>query len=79
MIPGCFLFSIQGLPFPDQEFSAADVVVRYAVTELGFAFEDIILYAWSIGDSSLLVSLAVGVRVGCVFLSLSQGATLPRA
>ena len=52
----CFLFLSQGLPFPDQEFNAADVVVRYAVTELGFAFEDIILYAWSIGNPASLFS-----------------------
>lgn len=44
----CF-FPFQGLPFPSQEFNAIDVVVRYAVTKLGFAFEDIVLYAWSIG------------------------------
>ena len=41
-----------GLPFPSQEANAIDVVVRYAVTELGFPFEDIILYAWSIGGFS---------------------------
>ena len=41
--------SLQGLPLPSQEFNAVDVVVRYAVSGLGFAFEDIILFAWSIG------------------------------
>lgn len=45
----CGLPIAQGLPFPSQEANAIDVVVRYAVTELGFPFEDIILYAWSIG------------------------------
>ena len=40
---------IQGTPFPDQEFNAVDVVVRYAITELGFTFQDIIIFAWSIG------------------------------
>ena len=43
-------YLVKGLPFPSQEFNAVDVVVRYVVTELGFAFEDIILYAWSIGE-----------------------------
>ena len=43
-------FHSQGVPFPDQEFNAVDVVVRYAVTELGFAFQDIIVFAWSIGQ-----------------------------
>ena len=46
---------MQGLPFPSQEFNAVDVIVRYAVSELGFAFQDIIMYAWSIGK--LLISL----------------------
>lgn len=41
----------KGLPFPYQEFNAIDVVMRYLVTEQGFAFEDIIIYAWSIGKS----------------------------
>ena len=40
---------LQGLPFPSNEFNAIDVVVRYSVSELGFTFEDIILFAWSIG------------------------------
>ena len=42
---------IQGLPLPSQEFNAIDVVVRYAVSGLGFALEDVILFAWSIGMS----------------------------
>lgn len=27
------------------------MVIRYAVTELGFSFGDIVLYSWSIGES----------------------------
>ena len=42
----------QGLPLPAQEFNAIDVVVRYAVSGLGFALEDVILFAWSIGKSA---------------------------
>ena len=44
---------LQGLPFPTNEFNAIDVVVRYSVSELGFAFEDIILLAWSIGKAEI--------------------------
>jgi len=44
---------LQGLPFPSNEFNAIDVVVRYSVSELGFAFEDIILLAWSIGKAEI--------------------------
>lgn len=45
------LASEQGLPLPAQEFNAIDVVIRYAVSGLGFELEKIILYAWSIGNS----------------------------
>ncbi|KXJ21817.1 protein ABHD16A [Exaiptasia diaphana] len=38
-----------GLPFPESERNAIDVVVQYATNELGFKLEDIVLYAWSIG------------------------------
>ncbi|XP_068106507.1 phosphatidylserine lipase ABHD16A isoform X2 [Hyperolius riggenbachi] len=38
-----------GVPFPQNEANAMDVVVQYAVYRLGFQLEDIIVYAWSIG------------------------------
>lgn len=38
-----------GLPFPNQEVSAIDTVVKFANERLGFKFEDILLFAWSIG------------------------------
>ena len=44
-----FNLSFQGQPFPDQEREAIDVVMKYAVTKLGFEVENIILFAWSIG------------------------------
>ncbi len=59
----------QGLPFPTQELNAVDVVVRYAVTKLGFAFEDIVLYAWSIGEASYelcVCVLEIHVRAACL-------------
>ena len=45
----CIASCLQGLPLPAQEFYAIDIVVRYVVSGLGFALEDIVLYAWSIG------------------------------
>lgn len=39
----------QGLPFPNSEEHAIDVVVQYAVTRLGFSVDNIIMFAWSIG------------------------------
>ncbi|KAL1478462.1 hypothetical protein MTO96_016231 [Rhipicephalus appendiculatus] len=38
-----------GVPFPDQEKNAVDVVMQFAIHRLGFAPENIIVYAWSIG------------------------------
>ncbi|XP_047135800.1 phosphatidylserine lipase ABHD16A isoform X1 [Hydra vulgaris] len=38
-----------GTPSPSSEGNAIDVVVRYAVSKLGFKCEDIVLFAWSIG------------------------------
>ncbi|XP_031556112.1 phosphatidylserine lipase ABHD16A-like [Actinia tenebrosa] len=38
-----------GLPFPEAEKNAMDVVIQYAINELGFKQENIVLYAWSIG------------------------------
>lgn len=42
-------FLLQGVPFPQNEANAMDVVVQFAVHRLGFQPQDIILYAWSIG------------------------------
>lgn len=39
----------QGVPFPQNEANAMDVVVQFAIHRLGFQPQDIIIYAWSIG------------------------------
>lgn len=49
-----FLFSFnivlfQGVPFPQNEANAMDVVIQFAIHKLGFQLNDIIIYAWSIG------------------------------
>ncbi|XP_786661.3 phosphatidylserine lipase ABHD16A [Strongylocentrotus purpuratus] len=38
-----------GSPFPESEGNAIAAVMQYAVDELGFAYDDISLFAWSIG------------------------------
>lgn len=40
---------LQGIPFPDQEANAIDVVIQYAINELGFKVDEIVMFAWSIG------------------------------
>lgn len=39
----------QGVPFPQNEANAMDVVIQYAMHKLGFQLTDIVVYAWSIG------------------------------
>lgn len=38
-----------GLPFPSAETSAIDTIMKFANEKLGYKFEEIILFAWSIG------------------------------
>ncbi|XP_034839320.1 phosphatidylserine lipase ABHD16A [Maniola hyperantus] len=38
-----------GLPFPRQEQHAIDAVVQYAINDLDFDVENIVMYGWSIG------------------------------
>ncbi|XP_073956136.1 phosphatidylserine lipase ABHD16A [Choristoneura fumiferana] len=38
-----------GLPYPEQEHNAIDAVMRYAINELGFEPQQIVMYGWSIG------------------------------
>lgn len=43
-----------GRPYPDQDQNAIDAVLQFAITDLGFTPENIILYGWSIGGYSTL-------------------------
>lgn len=54
-----FLPFCQGVPFPQNEANAMDVVIQFAVHKLGFQLNDIIIYAWSIGGftGTQLISL----------------------
>lgn len=38
-----------GSPYPDQDQNAVDAVMQFAITDLGFTPDNIILYGWSIG------------------------------
>lgn len=38
-----------GTPFPEQEKSSIDTVMQFAINQLGFPVEKIVLFAWSIG------------------------------
>ncbi|CAH1271079.1 ABHD16A [Branchiostoma lanceolatum] len=38
-----------GIPMPENEGNAIDVVMQYAIHQLGFSPENIVIFAWSIG------------------------------
>ncbi len=44
-----FSFPLQGVPWPESEKNAVDIVMQYAIQRLGFHVEDIVLFSWSIG------------------------------
>ena len=44
--------SFKGTPFPPQETNAVDTVMQFAILELGFTPNQIILHGWSIGGFS---------------------------
>ena len=43
-----------GEPYPDQDQNAADAVMQFAIDDLGFLPENIILFGWSIGGFTSL-------------------------
>jgi pimeloyl-ACP methyl ester carboxylesterase len=68
-----------GLPFPDQEFCAIDVVVRYAVCRLGFKYEDIYLFAWSIGGYTASCAAMSYPKIAGVILDATFDELFPLA
>ena len=44
-----FAFYVQGAPYPSDERNAIDAVMQFAIQELKFQPENIVLFAWSIG------------------------------
>lgn len=83
----CLLIRVfQGVPFPQNEANAMDVVIQFAVHKLGFQLSDIVVYAWSIGGftgrkilegkktikSIRLPATLVGTLVPCYVLLISS-------
>ena len=62
----CFLLLLQGVPYPENEINAVDVVVQYAIHRLGFQLEDITLFAWSIGGYSASLAAERYPDIGAV-------------
>ncbi|XP_035905846.1 phosphatidylserine lipase ABHD16A isoform X2 [Anopheles stephensi] len=57
-----------GRPYPDQDQHAIDAVMQFAIRELGFLPENIILYGWSIGGYSTLYAASQYPEVKGVIL-----------
>ena len=55
----------QGVPGPESERNAVDVVIQYAVEKLGFPVSKIVIYAWSIGECSNRYILRVFILKKC--------------
>lgn len=68
-----------GLPFPSEECNAIDVVIKYAVCELEFSFEDIIIYGWSIGGYTASWAAMSYPRISAVVMDATFDHILPLA
>ncbi|KAK3854324.1 hypothetical protein Pcinc_039184 [Petrolisthes cinctipes] len=68
-----------GLPFPNQEENAVDVVVLFAIHGLGFKEEDIIIYGWSIGGYTSTWAAMNYPKIAGLILDASFDDILPLA
>lgn len=46
---------VQGQPYPQQDQNAVDAIMQFAIHELKFQPDEILLFGWSIGGYSSLV------------------------
>ncbi|XP_073405085.1 phosphatidylserine lipase ABHD16A isoform X1 [Dendrobates tinctorius] len=68
-----------GVPFPQNEANAMDAVVQYAVYQLGFKLQDIIVYAWSIGGFTATWAAMSYPDISAVVLDASFDDLVPLA
>ncbi|KAL7986356.1 hypothetical protein Chor_011522 [Crotalus horridus] len=68
-----------GVPLPQNEANAMDVVMQYAIHRLGFLPEDIILYAWSIGGFTATWAAMFYPDVSAIILDASFDDLVPLA
>ncbi|XP_067172980.1 phosphatidylserine lipase ABHD16A [Apteryx mantelli] len=68
-----------GVPLPQSEANAMDVVMQYALHRLGFAPRDIIIYAWSIGGFTATWAAMSYPEVGALVLDASFDDLVPLA
>ncbi|XP_062847940.1 phosphatidylserine lipase ABHD16A [Trichomycterus rosablanca] len=68
-----------GVPFPQNEANAMDVVIQFAVHKLGFSLSDIVVYAWSIGGFTASWAVMSYPEIQAVVLDASFDDLLPLA
>ncbi|KAL0984902.1 hypothetical protein UPYG_G00150270 [Umbra pygmaea] len=68
-----------GVPFPQNEANAMDVVIQFAVHRLGFQLHDIVVYAWSIGGFTASWAVMSYPEIQAVVLDASFDDLLPLA
>uniref|UniRef100_A0A8C9TD10 Abhydrolase domain containing 16A, phospholipase n=1 Tax=Scleropages formosus TaxID=113540 RepID=A0A8C9TD10_SCLFO len=68
-----------GVPFPQNEANAMDVVVQFAVHKLGFQLSDIVVYAWSIGGFTASWAAMTYPEIRALVLDASFDDLLPLA
>uniref|UniRef100_A0A4W5M6P8 Abhydrolase domain containing 16A, phospholipase n=1 Tax=Hucho hucho TaxID=62062 RepID=A0A4W5M6P8_9TELE len=68
-----------GVPFPQNEANAMDVVIQFAVHKLGFQLGDIVVYAWSIGGFTASWAVMSYPEIQALVLDASFDDLLPLA
>ncbi|XP_056618269.1 phosphatidylserine lipase ABHD16A [Triplophysa dalaica] len=68
-----------GVPFPQNEANAMDVVIQFAVHKLGFQLTDIVVYAWSIGGFTASWAVMSYLEIQGLVLDASFDDLLPLA
>ncbi|XP_041963971.1 phosphatidylserine lipase ABHD16A isoform X1 [Alosa sapidissima] len=68
-----------GVPFPQNEANAMDVVIQFAVHKLGFQLTDIVVYAWSIGGFTASWAVMSYPEIRALVLDASFDDLLPLA
>uniref|UniRef100_A0A8C2XJY5 Abhydrolase domain containing 16A, phospholipase n=1 Tax=Cyclopterus lumpus TaxID=8103 RepID=A0A8C2XJY5_CYCLU len=68
-----------GVPFPQNEANAMDVVIQFAMHKLGFQLTEIVVYAWSIGGFTASWAVMSYPEIQSLVLDASFDDLLPLA
>ncbi|XP_075229818.1 phosphatidylserine lipase ABHD16A [Lycorma delicatula] len=68
-----------GMPYPEQEKNAMDIVIQFAIIRLGFQPENIVMFGWSIGGFTASWAAKMYPDVRAVILDATFDDLLPLA